>query len=145
MATAVEFHCLPEHLAEKVHNLAADTLKALLLNSAPDADLDSVKADLPAEISAGNGYSAGGVTLTQSSHAESGGTWKLVVADGVITASGGTIGAFRYAVMYNDTPTSPADPLIQYWDYGSSITLADTESFTIDADATDGILQGVVS
>ncbi len=56
--------------------------------------------------------------------------------DIVFTASGGAIGPFRYAILYNDTPTSPADPLIGYWDYGSSITLADTETFTVDFGAT---------
>jgi hypothetical protein len=52
--------------------------------------------------------------------------------DITFTASGGSIGPFRYAILYNDTPTSPADPLIQYWDYGSNVTLADGESFTVD-------------
>ena len=58
-----------------------------------------------------------------------------------ITASGGSIGPFRYAVLYNDTPTSPADPLIGYWDNGTSETLADGESVTVDFSATNGVLQ----
>lgn len=111
----------------------------MLTNSAPSAT-NSVKADLT-EISAGNGYTAGGATLTVSSSAQSSGTYKLVIADATITASGGSIGPFRYVAIYNDTPTSPADPLIGYYDYGSSITLADGEAFTIDFDATNGVLQ----
>lgn len=53
-----------------------------------------------------------------------------------ITASGGTVGPFRYVVLYNDTPASPADPLIAWWDYGSALTLNDTETFTIDFGAS---------
>lgn len=138
MATFNKINAFVENLAEKVHNLGSDTLKILLTNSAPVAT-NSVKADLT-EISAGNGYSAGGPSVTISSSAQTSGTYKLTLADVVITASGGSIGPFRYAVLYNDTPTSPADPLIGWYDYGSSITLADTETFTVDFNATDGAL-----
>jgi hypothetical protein len=58
----------------------------------------------------------------------------------VFTASGGSIASFRYAVLYNDSPTSPADPLIGYWDYGSTVSLSDGESLTVDFDASNGIL-----
>jgi hypothetical protein len=130
MATFNKFNSFVEDLAEKVHNLGADALKILLTNTAPAAS-NTVKANLT-EISAGNGYSAGGTAATITSSAQSSGTYSLVGNDVVFTASGGSIGPFRYAVLYNDTPTSPADPLIGWWDYGSSITLADTETFTVD-------------
>lgn len=126
-------------MAEKVHNLGSDTLKVLLTNSAPSAS-NTVKTDIT-EISSGNGYSAGGSQATQSSSAQSGGTYKLVLGDVTITASGGTIGAFRYVVLYNDTAGS--DELIGWWDYGSSITLANGESFLVDFDGTTGVLQNV--
>lgn len=141
MATFNKFQAFVEHLAEKVHNLGADTLKVLLSNAAPDAAADAVRADLTSELSTANGYTSGGAAVTITSSAQTAGTYKLVGNDVVFTAAGGSIGPFRYAVLYNDTPTSPADPLIGWWDYGSSITLADGESLTVDFDGTNGILQ----
>lgn len=130
MASFNKFEAFSEHLAEKVHNLDADTLKVYLSNTTPDAAADAVKADL-AEISAGFGYSSGGHD-TQNGTSRSGGTTTITATDITITASGGTIGPFRYAVLYNDTPSSPADPLIGWWDYGTSISLLDGESLAID-------------
>lgn len=138
MASFNKFHQFVEDLAHQVHNLGADTLKVMLTNTAP-VNTNEVKANLT-EITAEHGYSAGGTQSTISSSGQTTGTYKLVLADVVFTASGGTIGPFRYATLYNDTPTSPADPLIGYWDYGSSITLQDTETFTWDADPSNGIL-----
>ena len=138
MATFSKFNCFTKDVAEKVHNLGADTLKVLLTNTAPTAS-NTVKANLT-EISAGNGYTAGGTAASITSSAQSSGTYKLVLADVVFTAAGGSIGPFRYAVIYNDTPTSPADPLIGWYDYGSSITLADGETLTVDFDPTNGVL-----
>ena len=138
MAAFNKFNAFVENLSEKVHNLQSDTLKVMLTNTAPNAT-DAVLADLT-EISAGNGYTAGGTTATQSSSAQSSGTYKLVLADVTFTASGGSIGPFRYAVLYNDTPTSPADPLIGYWDYGTALTLTSGNSFSVDFDAASGVL-----
>jgi hypothetical protein len=137
MAAFQKFNAFVENLAEKVHNLGADTLKVALTNTAPIA-ANSVFADLT-EISAGNGYTAGGTQATISSSVQSGGVYKLVLADVVFTASGGSIGPLRYAVLYNDTPVSK--PLIGFWDYGASITLLTGETLTWDADATNGVLQ----
>lgn len=139
MAAYNKHQTFVENVAEKVHNLGADLLKVLLTNTAPVA-ANAVKADLT-EISAANGYTAGGTAPTISSSAQTSGTYKLVLADVVFTAAGGTIGPFRYVDLYNDTPTSPADPLISWWDYGSAITLNDTETFTVDFDGTNGVLQ----
>lgn len=138
MAAFNKFNSFVEDVAEKVHNLGADTLKVMLTNTAPVAT-NTVFANLT-EISAGNGYTAGGTAATISSSAQTSGTYKLVLADVVFTASGGSIGPFRYAVLYNDTPTSPADPLIGWYDYGSAITLAATETLTVDFDGTNGVL-----
>lgn len=138
MAAFNKFNSFVENLAEKVHDLGADTLKIMLTNSAPVAS-NTVLANLT-EISAGNGYSAGGTAVTVTASSQTSGTYKLVGNDVVFTASGGSIGPLRYAVLYNDTPASPADPLIGWWDYGSSITLAAGETLTVDFDGTNGIL-----
>lgn len=138
MAAYNKIQVFVENLAEKVHNLGADSLRVMLSNVAPVAT-NAVKADLT-DITAGNGYTAGGPTPSISSSAQTGGTYKLVLGDVTITAAGGSIGPFRYVSLWNDTPTSPADPLIAWWDYGSSITLADGESFVIDFDGSAGVL-----
>ncbi len=136
MAVFNKFNSFVEALAEGTHNLGSNTLKVMLTNSAPLAS-NTIKANLT-EISGGNGYTAGGHVLTVTSSSQALGVYKLIVSDIVITASGGSIGAFRYAVIYNDTATS--DELIGYFDYGSSLTLASGESFTIDFDATNGLI-----
>lgn len=137
MASFNKFNAFVENLAEGVIDLASDTLKVVLTNTLPDT-ADTVLADLT-EISGGNGYTAGGEAATLSSSAQTGGTYKLILDDLTITASGGAIGPFRYFVLIDGTATG--SPLIGWWDYGSSITLADGESITVDFDATQGVLQ----
>ena len=140
MASFVKYQQFVDDLGGKVHDLVgtagsgADTLKVMLSNTAPNVATHVVRADVT-EISGGNGYTSGGASVANVG-SESSGTLTVVGTDVVFTASGGTIGPFRYAILYNDTPTSPADPLIGYWDYGSSITLADTEPFTVDFGAS---------
>ncbi len=136
MATFSKFNQFTKDLIDGVHDFDAHTFKVMLTNSAPVAT-NTVKANLT-EISAGNGYTAGG-TATTISTSTSSGVAKVTGTDVVFTAAGGTIGPFRYIAVYNDTPTSPADPLIGYADYGSSITLNAGETFTVDFDGTNGI------
>jgi hypothetical protein len=135
MAAYVKFHDFVEQLCKGVHQLhaAGHTLKAYLSNATPDQTLDTVKADL-AEIAGGNGYTAGGAD-TQNDLSESTGTATLTAVDITWTASG-AVGPFRYVAQYNDTPASPADPLVNYWDYGSSISLASGETFTVNYGAS---------
>ena len=103
MAAFTKFNAFVENLAEGKFNLGTDTLKVYLSNTTPDAAADAVKADLT-EISAGNGYTAGGNTASITSSAQTSGTYKLVLGDPATwTASGGSIGPFRYAVLYSDT------------------------------------------
>lgn len=136
MATYVKFQQFVEDLAHKVHNLGSDSLVVALTNTAPNASTNEVLADI-SQISYTN-LSSRAITISAS--AQSGGTYKLTLTDLVLTASG-SVGPFRYVVIYNDTPTSPADPLIAYYDHGSSVTLANGETFTIDFDGTNGFLQ----
>jgi len=136
VATPTKFNSFVEALAEKQHDLGADTLKVMLCNTAPVAT-NTQKSNLT-EIGAGNGYTAGGTAVTVTSSAQSSGLYKLVGNDVTFTASGGSIGPFRYAVLYNDSHAS--DLLICFWDYGSSVTLNSGESFTVDLDQTNGIL-----
>ena len=137
MATFNKFNQFTKDLIDGVHNFSAHTFKVLLTNTAPVAT-NSVRANLT-ELGAGGGYASGGLTTAVTTSTATG-TAKAVAADVTFVAAGGTIGPFRYAVLYNDTPTSPADPLIGFWDYGASITLNPEETFTVDFDPTNGIL-----
>lgn len=137
MAAFVFFHELGNHLGTGVHNLSTGSFKMFLSNTAPSAANNTVFADIT-EITAGFGYAAGGPTLDSEAWAETGagtGIWQFGSADEVVTAAGGSIGPLRYPGVYNDTPTVPADPLIGYLDYGSSITITDTNTFTFDVGA----------
>ena len=136
MATFNKFNSFVEALAEKSHNLGSDTL-TVALTAAANAPVatNTVLANLT-QISYTNCSTR---AITTSSSAQSSGTYKLVLTDLTLTASGGTVGPFRYVVIYNDTATN--DELIGWYDYGSDITLANGETLTIDFDGTNGLLQ----
>lgn len=130
------------HLGTAVHNLSTGSFKVALTNVAPVKGTSAVLADIT-QISAGNGYTTGGNAITLG-WAETGagtGVWRLgtTTSDCTFTASGGNMAQFRYAVLYNDTPTSPADPIVGVLDYGSAVDLTDGNSFTIDAGANGWI------
>lgn len=139
MAAYNKFRCFVEDLALGKHDFSAHTFRVALTNTQPvntQTAYDPITAHpVPA---AANGYPAGGVAVTIQTHAQTGGTLTVGADEGVITASGGTIGPFAYAVLYNDTAAS--DPLIAWFEYGSSITLADGEPITVkfNNDSTDG-------
>ena len=137
MATFVKFNKFLEQLAEKKYDLGSDTLKFALTNTAPTPATDTgfLPGTLHPPPAAANGYTTGGHAATISGSSESGGTYTLAtVTDVVITATAGGIGPFRYVILYDDTAAN--DELIAYWDYGSSITLNVTETFTIDVTAS---------
>ena len=126
MATYNKFECFVGDLGTEVHQLHTDVLKVYLTNNAPSASADSKKGDLVGATEE-NGYTAADVTNT---YTETSGTGTLAATDVTITAAGGTVGPFRYVVLYNDTATD--DPLIGWWDYASSITMNAGESFKVD-------------
>ena len=141
MAVFNKINDFVEDVAEKVHNLGADQLVVALSDTAPGSETSDPTAD-------GNGVLAN-VTeiaytnlssrnITTTSSAQTGGTYKLTLTDLVLTASGGSVGPFRYVYIYNDTAVG--DPLIGYYDRGESITLADGEELTIDFDDAQGVL-----
>lgn len=134
MATFNKFNCFVEDVAEKKHNLGSDTLTVALCAAAnaPTAS-NTVLANLT-QISYTNLSTR---AITTSTSAQTSGTYKLVLTDLVLTASG-AVSTFRYVVIYNDTATN--DELIGWLDYGSDVTLANGETFTIDFDDTNGLL-----
>jgi hypothetical protein len=132
MATFNKFNQFVENLAKGVHNFTSDstctvTVALCAAANAPTAS-NSVLADLT-QISYTNLSSRviTGVTAEQTA-----GTVSFTATDLVLTASGGSVATFRYIVLYDDDPTSPADPLIGYYDYGSDLTLASGDTLTID-------------
>lgn len=135
MATFNKFNSFVEALSEKVHNLGSDVL-TVALTAAVNAPVvtNTVLANLT-QIAYTNCSTR---VITTTSSAQTSGTYKLVLTDLVLTASGGSVGPFRYVVIYNDTALN--DELIGWYDYGSEITLAATETLTIDFDGTNGVL-----
>lgn len=134
MASYNKFQQFVQDLCEKVHQLSTDQVEVYLSNAVPSASLDAVKADL-AEITTGADYT--GPQDTQNTGAESVGTYTLTGTKVVITAATGTIGPFQYVVLQNTTPTSPLDPLIGWWDYGSALTLQIGETFSIKFNSSE--------
>lgn len=129
MATYNKINQFVEDLADGVHNTGSDqwTLALCAAANAPVAT-NSVLADLT-EISYTNLSTR---NLTLSSSGQTSGTFTHLFADHILSASGGAAAAFQYSVIYNNTPTSPADPLQGWYDYGSDLTLANGEQYTHD-------------
>lgn len=138
MAAFLKYNTFVDEVSKAGHNLQTAVFKCALTNTAPTAATDTVwnTTVAPAPVAA-SGYTAGGNTLTTSSATTTAGVFKLVLADTVFTAAGGSIGPFRYAIIYNSSATNKS---VGYYDYGSSVTLADTETFTVDFDAATGAL-----
>ena len=140
------FNKVNDFVKNAVHNmdLESDQIVIALSNTAPGSESSNPAADNNGVLAnvtqvAYTNLSSRNVTTTSSS--QTGGTYKLVLADITLTSTGGTTGPFRYVYIYNDTVTTPADPLIGYYDYGSSLTLNDGDSLTVDFSAANGVLQ----
>ena len=140
------FNKVNDFVKNAVHNmdLESDQIVVALSNTAPASETNNPASD-------GNGILANVTqiaytnlssrTVTTTSSTQTSGTYKLVLADITLTSSGGATGPFRYVYLYNDTVTTPGDPLIGYYDYGSSLTLNDGDSLTVDFSAANGVIQ----
>jgi hypothetical protein len=138
VATFTKYNSFIDELSKGGHNFSTPpTLKLALTNTAPTAATDTVwNTTVAPAPAAAAGYPAGGNTLTGVTGTTTGGVFKLVIADTVFTASGGSIGPFRYVILYN---SSASNKLIGYYDNAGSLTLADTDTFTTDFDASNGV------
>lgn len=143
MAAFTKLNGFVEHKNHGVHNFSSHQLIVALSNTAPGSEstppTGAAAACVLANVSQISYTNLSSRNVTTSSSGQTSGTYKLVLADLTLTATG-AVGPFRYVYLYNDTPTSPADPLIGYYDYGSSITMASGDTFTIDFDGTNGFL-----
>lgn len=131
-----------EQLNKGVHIWGSHTFKQAFSNAAPNLATMAALADIT-QIATGGGYTGGaggGLLLDTVTLTEASGTAKVTIADEVFTASG-AVATFRYIWIYNDSATSPADALVQVYDYGSAITMANGETFTTDFDGTNGLWQ----
>lgn len=138
MATQNKFNDASRQMLMGTHDWDTHTWKVYLSNAAPAAT-DTIRGT-PAEITAQNGYAAGGPTVVISSVAlVTGSTARVTAADPTILTATGAVGPFQYVVLYNDTSTSPVDALWSWWNYGSAVTLANTETFTYDFDQANGL------
>jgi hypothetical protein len=140
MASFSKFNQFVQDVCSGVHQLQTGTshvLKVALTNTAPTA-ANAVIADIT-QVASGNGYTTDGATVGTITGAQASGTMKVTGGTDPVFTATGALGPFRYAVLFNATPTSPLKPLIGYWDYGSSVTLASGETFTVDVDQTNGL------
>lgn len=136
MATFTKINSFVQALGEEKHTLATDQLKVVLTNTAIVAT-NTVYANITSPLATTNLSGATPFNITTTSWTNTSGTSKLILADLVLTATG-SVGPFRYIGIYNDT--APNDELICFFDYGSSVTLANTDTFTIDFDGSNGVL-----
>lgn len=140
------FNKVNDFVKNAVHNmdLESDQIVIALSNTAPGSESSNPTSDnngVLANVTQITYTNLSSRNVTTTSSTQSGGTYKLVLADITLTSTGGTTGPFRYVYIYNDTVTTPADPLIGYYDYGSSLTLNDGDSLTVDFSAANGVLQ----
>jgi hypothetical protein len=138
MATYNKFNDFTEQQLIGTHDWDTNVFKIMLTNSAPSAG-NTVKSNLTEISSAGNNYPAGGTatTITVTGDVPSAGYTTVQGTQVVFTASGGNIGPFQYAVLYNDTAASKN--LVAWWDYGSAVTLNPGDTFTVKfSNATPG-------
>ena len=147
MASFNKFNQFVGDLGAKVINLNADNLFILLTNTAPNAadtlvDTTTTTCTVKstsnaAEIAAGNGYTKKGAQIASNAYSQSSGTGSLTGNAVLYTASGGAIGPFRYAVIFDDSSgTTSTRSVVGWWDLGSAITLNDGQALKIGKDTS---------
>lgn len=138
MAAYNKFHVFTTDITNKVHDFDADVFKWVFTNTAPVAT-NALYSDISAtELANGSGYTTGGLATGTITVANTSGVRKVTLPAVTLTATG-AVGPFRYQVLVNTTPTSPLKPLVMWYDYGSSVTMANTETFTLTPDASGGL------
>lgn len=140
------FNKVNDFVKNAVHNmdLESDQFVVALSNTAPSSESSNPESDgngVIANVTEATYTNLSSRNITTTSSSQTGGTYKLVLADITLTSTGGSTGPFRYIYIYDDTVTSPADPIIGYYDYESSLTLNDGDSFTVDFSAANGVIQ----
>ena len=140
------FNKIADFILNAVHNmdLESDQIAIALSNTAPGSEATAPTGDgngVLANVTEISYTNCSSRNVTTTSSTQTSGTYKLVLADLNLTASGGSVGPFQYLYIYNDTVATPADPLIGYYDYGTALTLNDGDSFTVDFSAANGVLQ----
>ena len=140
MAAFTFFDEFKKYIADGTIDLDGDTFLIYLTNNAPNVATHTVKADI-AGITVENGYNEITIAPTWTETGAGTGIWRFANdGDEVWTASGGSFGPFRYVILYDTTPAAtPTDPLVGYWDYGSSISITNGNTFTVDLDANNEI------
>lgn len=138
MAAYNKFNAFAADVCNKVHNFSSDTFKVMLTNTAPVAT-NAVYSDL-VDLSTANGYTAGGTAATGNSSTQTSGTETFSLNNVTFTASGGSIGPFRYAALYNSTASGKN--LVGWWDNGAGVTLTNGASFVVQMNG--GVSSGTV-
>ena len=137
MSTYNKINSFVADICNKVHNLASDTLQiALTATANAPVATNTVLANLT-QIAYTN-LSTQVITTTSST--QTSGTYKLVLAQLTLTASG-AVATFQYVVVFNQTSVTPTDALICWFDYGSAVTLANGDQFVVGFDLSNGLLQ----
>lgn len=144
MASFVKLNGFVEHLFKGYHgNLSTATLQVALSNTAPGSEstppTGAETTCILANVTQVSYTNLSSRTITTTSCVQTAGTLALVLADLVLTASG-SVGPFRYVYLVNTSSTTRTNALIGYYDYGSSITMANAETFTVDFDNATGAL-----
>ena len=140
------FNKVNDFVENAVHNmdLDSDQFVIALSNTAPAAETSDPSADtngVLANVTQITYTNLSSRNITTTSSGQTSGVYKLVLQDLTLTSTGGSTGPFRYIYIYDDTVTTPADPLVGYYDYGSSLTLNDGDSLTVDFSEANGVLQ----